>query len=73
MKDATIAAIYDLYILVSIGFLYGYARKFDRKNARFREYDIAQFNGLFDNKVFLIVVILSPLIYIVISGNFMLF
>lgn len=69
MANPKIAVIYDIYILMSIGLLYFYAVKYDRKKSRYKKYEEIKFNGVFNNKVFLLIVIFSPIIYIIISGN----
>ncbi len=69
MNSTEIAIIYDIYILISIGLLYAYAVKYDRKKSRHKSYDEIKFDGVFSNKIFLVTIILSPILYIVISGN----
>lgn len=69
MESESIAHIYDLYILMSVIFLYRYAVSYDRKKSRYKEYEATELNGIFNNRVFLTLVIFSPVLYIVISGK----
>lgn len=69
MKNNDIAIIYDIYIMASVLILYSYAIFFDKTKAGFVEYkDIIFENTSLDrwlNKI----LIASPIIYIVLSGN----
>ena len=69
MKNEAIALIYDIYILASVGLLYLYAVSYDRRKANYKKYENNKQDGLFNNKVFLTLVILSPILYIVLSGK----
>lgn len=69
MESEAIAHIYDIYILASIVLLYCYARSYDRKKSKYKKYEDIKLNGLFNNKVFLTLVIVSPIIYILLSGK----
>ena len=69
MESESIAFIYDMYILVSIILLYCYARSYDRRKFKYKKYEDIKLNGLFNNRIFLTIVIVSPIIYIILSGK----
>lgn len=69
MESELIAFIYDMYILASFILLYCYARNYDRKKSKYKRYEDIKLNGLFNNKVFLMFVIISPILYIALSGE----
>lgn len=69
MESESIAFIYDMYILVSIILLYCYARSYDRRKSKYKKYEDIKSNGLFNNRIFLTIVIVSPIIYIILSGK----
>ncbi|CUN74448.1 Uncharacterised protein [Coprococcus eutactus] len=69
MESESIAFIYDMYILVSIILLYCYARSYDRRKSKYKKYEDIKLNGLFNNRIFLTIVIVSPIIYIILSGK----
>lgn len=69
MQDSRVALIYDMYILISITALYFYGRRFDRSYAHIRERKGINFNSVINIPLINTVIIISPLLYIIVSGN----
>lgn len=73
MTDARIAVIYDLYILISMAVLYWYAIKHDRGWGKYVTLDEVKYEGFFANHIVLTLIILSPLIQILLTGQGLLY
>ena len=69
MHNASVAIMYDIYILFSMLILEAYAVSYDRRHPDKMERKKLQINSLLQNKLILTLCILSPFIYIIISGH----
>ncbi|EOU1474193.1 O-antigen polymerase [Clostridium perfringens] len=69
MNNQMVAIIYDVYIGTSFIILYIYAFYYDKYKSPKKLYRSMSNNTLLTNKFILIVVILSPIFYIIITGN----
>lgn len=67
MNNESIGLIYDAYIIISIIALFFYSVYYDKKRIPIEN----NFNGLINNKYFSLLLIFSPIFYILVSGNLM--
>ena len=67
MNNESIGLIYDIYITVSMIVLFSYGVYCDKKQISIKN----NFNRLIKNKYFSLLVIVSPILYILCSGNLM--
>lgn len=69
MNSSKIAMIYDIYIGLSYFILYLYARNYDLKNNKEKEYKLTIVTTVFKSKFITVCAVISPVLYILISGK----
>ena len=70
MNHSEVAVIYDIYMLVSILALFFYGRKANKKSLKKFNKESATINQEIENKYIYLLIIFSPLLYVVSTGNF---
>ena len=70
MQNATVSYIYDIYILCCIVLLRLYSYYYDNYKAPYIHREYQPFNSILKSRLILVLSILSPFIYVILTGNF---
>ena len=73
MQNATVSYIYDIYILCCIVLLRLYSYYYDNYKAPYIHREYQPFNSILKSRLILVLSILSPFIYVILTGNFSFF